>query len=136
MARSASATPLAIADSRLHQWNIICAISARTCGVATTEDAGSMPKAHGANKHAINNSGKYPDSLEVLCTPDSNGHTYLQGYKSIPKDPWKNEYLYEPPHTGQPLPRIYTLGKDGQPGGEGEDADIDNFTIREGDGKK
>ena len=88
------------------------------------------------NEYAINNGNRFPDSLEALVQPDSNGHTYLQGYKSIPKDPWKNEYLYEPPHTGQPLPRIYTLGKDGQPGGEGEDADIDNFTIREGDGKK
>lgn len=81
-------------------------------------------------EYAINNAGKYPDSLEVLVTPDVNGHTYLEG-KKIPRDPWKNEFLYEPPGPGQPEPRVYTLGKDGQPGGEGDDADIDNFTIRD-----
>lgn len=81
---------------------------------------------------AINNSGRYPDSLELLVTPDANGHTYLEG-KKVPRDPWGNEYQYEAPSPGQPDPRVFTLGKDGQPGGEGDDADIDNFKIRDGD---
>jgi general secretion pathway protein G len=83
-------------------------------------------------EYAINNSGRYPDSLEPLVTPDVNGHTYLKG-TSLPKDPWRNEYQYEPPGPGQPLPRIYTLGKDMQPGGEGDDRDVDNIMIRNGD---
>ena len=83
-------------------------------------------------EYAMNNAGKYPDSLEVLVTPDVNGHTYLEG-KKIPRDPWKNEYMYEPPSSGQPQPRIYTYGKDSQPGGEGDDRDIDNFNIRDED---
>ncbi len=82
--------------------------------------------------YAINNSGRYPDSLEPLITPDVNGHAYLK-QSSIPKDPWKNEYQYEPPAPGQPMPKIYTLGKDMQPGGEGDDRDVDNFMIRNGD---
>jgi general secretion pathway protein G len=81
-------------------------------------------------EYAITNGGKYPDSLEVLVTPDANGHTYLEG-KRIPKDPWKNEYQYDPPSPGHPEPRVYSFGKDGQPGGEGDDADISNETIRE-----
>jgi general secretion pathway protein G len=84
------------------------------------------------DNYAINNSMKYPDSLEPLITPDVNGQAYLQ-LSSIPKDPWKNEYQYEPPGPGQPRPRVYTLGKDMQPGGEGDDRDIDNLMIRNGD---
>ncbi len=82
--------------------------------------------------YAINNSMKYPDSLEPLVTPDVNGHTYIKGTQ-LPRDPWRNEYQYDPPGPGQPNPRIYTLGKDMQPGGEGDNADIDNEMIRSGD---
>ena len=81
-------------------------------------------------EYAINNGGKFPDNLDVLVTPDVNGQTYIEG-KSIPKDPWRNEYMYEAPTPGQPQPRVYSYGKDGQPGGEGDDADFDNITIRE-----
>ena len=88
--------------------------------------------AHGLTEYAMNNAGRYPDSIEALVTPDVNGYTYLN-QKSMPKDPWGNEYGYEAPQPGQPDPRVYTLGKDQAPGGEGDDADIDNFTIR-GDG--
>jgi len=80
---------------------------------------------------AVANGGKFPDSLEVLVTPDVNGHTYLEGTK-IPKDPWGREYMYEPPAPGQPQPRVYSYGKDGQLGGEGDDADMDNLTLQEG----
>lgn len=82
--------------------------------------------------YAINNSGRYPDSLEPLVTPDVNGHTYLKG-TILPRDPWKNEYQYEPPGPGQPQPKIYTLGKDMQPGGEGDDRDVDNIMVRNGE---
>ena len=74
--------------------------------------------------YAMNNAMKYPDSLEALVTPDVNGHAYLNASK-VPKDPWKNEYQYDPPGPGQPKPRVYSLGKDGQPGGDGDNADID-----------
>jgi general secretion pathway protein G len=74
------------------------------------------------------NGGKFPDSLEALVTPDVNGHTYLEGTR-VPKDPWGREYLYEPPGPGQPHPIIRSYGKDGQPGGEGDDADIDNLSL-------
>jgi general secretion pathway protein G len=74
---------------------------------------------------AINNAGNFPDSLEVLVTPDENGHTYIKGpVGKLPRDPWKNEYIYEPPQPGHPVPRILSYGKDGQPGGEGDDRDI------------
>jgi general secretion pathway protein G len=85
-------------------------------------------------EYYINNGGRYPDTLEALVTPDENGHTYLD-QRSIPLDPWKNEYMYEPPASGEPRPRVYSYGKDGQPGGEGDEADVDNWSIVEGKGK-
>jgi general secretion pathway protein G len=78
--------------------------------------------------YAINNGGKYPDVLAVLVVPDVNGHAYLAS-KKVPTDPWGREYLYEPPTPSRAEPRVYTLGKDGQVGGEGDDADIDNSML-------
>lgn len=84
--------------------------------------------------YMIENAGKAPDSLEALVTPDDTGRTYLKDRTTVPNDPWKNPYGYEPP-SGQRGYRVYSLGADGQAGGQGDDADIDNFTIAEGDKK-
>lgn len=52
------------------------------------------------------------------------------GYLSkTPKDPWGREYLYLSPGENGDVD-IYTLGADGQAGGEGEQADIGNWTIK------
>jgi type II secretion system protein G len=75
--------------------------------------------------YAIANGGKYPDSLEVLVTRDVNGQTFLDRTK-LPKDPWGRDYHYDPPKTANGTPRVYSYGKDGQPGGTGENADIVN----------
>jgi general secretion pathway protein G len=82
-------------------------------------------------EYAVVNDGLWPDSLDVLVEPDENGYTILQGTR-IPLDPWKNEYLYEPPGGGEVRPRVYSLGKDGAAGGEGDDADVDNWSIIDG----
>lgn len=79
-------------------------------------------------EYAINNGSKFPDSLEPLVRPDVNGRAYIAGGR-IPRDPWKRDFLYDPPSPDHPEPRVYTLGKDGRPGGEGDDADLDNLTI-------
>lgn len=47
----------------------------------------------------------------------------------LPKDPWGNEYQYLNPGTHGTDIDIYTLGADGRPGGEGEDADIGNWDL-------
>ncbi len=46
----------------------------------------------------------------------------------IPKDPWDQPYQYLNPGTHGTID-IYTLGRDGQPGGEGEDADLGNWNL-------
>jgi general secretion pathway protein G len=42
------------------------------------------------------------------------------------EDPWKHPYYYEPPPSGSDKCLVMSYGRDGSPGGEGEDADIDN----------
>jgi general secretion pathway protein G len=43
----------------------------------------------------------------------------------VPLDPWGRVYVYVAPGVANPNSYdLYTLGKDGQPGGEGEDADL------------
>ncbi len=52
------------------------------------------------------------------------------GYlRSMPKDPWGRDYLYLSPGENSEID-IYTLGADGQVGGEGEQGDIGNWTIK------
>jgi len=46
----------------------------------------------------------------------------------IPKDPWGNDYLYLSPGSHGDID-IYSLGRDGLPGGEGPDADIGNWNL-------
>jgi general secretion pathway protein G len=82
-------------------------------------------------EYSLANGGKFPASLEALVTPDLNGFTYLKATR-IPLDPWGNEYLYEPDSGGGP-PTIRTLARDGRLGGDGDDADIDNLSLRRGD---
>ena len=99
---------------------------------STTAKANISTIMQSLTEYTINNSGTYPDSLEPLVTPDANGHCYLDGYNGkIPKDPWKHEFQYEPPQPGHPTPRVFSLGKDGAPGGEGENADIDSDHLKD-----
>ncbi|SPE38019.1 pseudopilin, cryptic, general secretion pathway [Candidatus Sulfopaludibacter sp. SbA3] len=44
--------------------------------------------------------------------------------KDIPKDPWEHDYVYKYPGEHGDEPDIVSMGRDGQPGGEGVDADI------------
>jgi general secretion pathway protein G len=109
--------------------NVVGALK-RALGGAAKADITTITS--GVKDYYIQNSGRYPESLEELITPDENGITYISGRK-IPKDPWGREYLYDPYPGENRGPRVFTNGKDGQPGGEGEDRDMDNFMIEDGD---
>ena len=51
------------------------------------------------------------------------------GYiQSLRKDPWGNDYVFVSPGTRGEYD-LYSLGADGQPGGEGNDADIGNWAV-------
>ena len=48
--------------------------------------------------------------------------------RAVPNDPWDRPYVYVPP--GRHDPRgydLYSLGRDGREGGEGEDADVTSW---------
>lgn len=84
------------------------------------------------NEYAIENAGRFPDSLEVLVTEDANGMKILER-DTVPVDPWGNPYVYEPAPSGSQKFRVISYGKDGVPGGEGDDGDIDNVMIKNGE---
>src|SRR5579872_1690100 len=51
------------------------------------------------------------------------------GYvERLPKDPWGNPYQYLSPGLHAEID-VYSLGADGAPGGEGNDADIGSWTL-------
>lgn len=79
---------------------------------------------------AVLNGSRYPTSLELLVTPDENGFTYLD-MRKLPKDPWDNPYLYEAPSPSESRPRVLSYGKDGVPGGEAVNGDLDNWQTDE-----
>jgi general secretion pathway protein G len=74
--------------------------------------------------------GRYPTTEEglnaLLTKPPAaakwNG-PYLQ--KAVPADPWSHPYIYRSPGSKGDYD-IISYGRDGQPGGSGEDADITN----------
>ena len=50
--------------------------------------------------------------------------------QDIPKDPWGHDYVYKFPGEHGDEPDIVCLGADGQPGGEGLNADIVSWKNR------
>ena len=74
--------------------------------------------------------GRYPSTeqgLAALVTRPANEPKWQGPYlrKDVPPDPWGKPYLYKMPGARADYD-IISLGKDGQPGGEGEAADISN----------
>jgi len=71
--------------------------------------------------------GKYPSTEEGLKALRQNpGYETWDGPylpKDIPKDPWGHDYVYKCPGEHGEYD-LYSLGADGQEGGEGENADI------------
>jgi general secretion pathway protein G len=72
--------------------------------------------------------GETPDSLEVLVTEsgDINGWNGPYVKTSSLKDPWGREYVYNYPGEHGDFD-IYSLGADGQPGGEDRNSDINSW---------
>ncbi len=72
------------------------------------------------------------DGLAALSSPPAGVDLslYRQGgyIRRVQMDPWGNPYQYQIPGTRSGgRYDLYTLGADGQPGGEGPDADIGNW---------
>jgi general secretion pathway protein G len=73
--------------------------------------------------------GRYPTSsegLEALVSDPGNVANWNGPYLrkgEVPKDPWGNDYQYRAPGENGPYD-IWSLGADGQEGGEGDNQDI------------
>jgi len=73
--------------------------------------------------------------LEALVAksnlPPEPKHFKQGGYvRRMQKDPWGNDYQYITPGQAGPYD-IFTLGADGEAGGEGENMDIGNWNLGE-----
>ena len=69
------------------------------------------------------------DGLQALIAPPASLATtarYRQGgyIKKLPDDPWGRPYQYDNPGRRGPGFDLYSLGADGAPGGEDDNADI------------
>ncbi len=96
--------------------------------VKTTETA-LATVSNALDMYKVDNS-RYPSTtqgLEALTTPPADAKNYPDGgyiKGGYPTDGWENEMQYVAPGSeGRPYD-LFSLGADGQQGGEGQDADI------------
>lgn len=101
--------------------------------VAATNDIRAIESAF--NLYRLDN-GVYPSTEQGLSAlvqkPDIG--VIPRNWKSggyldrVPKDPWGRDYQYLSPGVQGDID-IFTYGRDGQPGGEGYDADIGSWNL-------
>ncbi|MGO3633591.1 type II secretion system major pseudopilin GspG [Psychrobacter sp.] len=96
--------------------------------VKTTETALSTVS-NALDMYKVDNS-RYPTTaqgLDALITPPAEAKNYPEGgyiKGGYPTDGWENEMQYVAPGSdGRPYD-LFSMGADGQQGGEGQDADI------------
>ena len=73
--------------------------------------------------------GRYPETLTDLVEQPQGVERWKGPYlrkKSLLQDPWGNELVFRRPGERGPFDLV-SYGGDGQPGGEGDDADIHNW---------
>lgn len=87
------------------------------------------------NLYRLDN-GVYPSTeqgLEALVTKPTTGiipkNWNEEGYlDKVPNDPWKNPFIYLHPGVHKEFDLV-SFGADGVEGGEGKDADIENWNL-------
>jgi general secretion pathway protein G len=78
---------------------------------------------------------RYPmqaEGLEALVSAPAGAEGKWNGpyLDSLPKDPWGVPYQYQNPGSRGKEIDIFSLGADGQPGGEGSNQDLGNWNIQ------
>ncbi|MGH8445666.1 MAG: type II secretion system major pseudopilin GspG [Solimonas sp.] len=70
------------------------------------------------------------EALSAKPSGDPEPSNYKAGgyVKNLPKDPWNRPYQYLSPGVKGEID-IFSLGRDGKPGGESYDADIGNWDL-------
>ncbi|MFO0753460.1 MAG: type II secretion system major pseudopilin GspG [Thermodesulfovibrionales bacterium] len=75
--------------------------------------------------------GAYPTTEQGLAALVTNpGEEKWEGpylkKNAVPLDPWTRPYVYQSPGTHGEYD-LYTFGRDGRPGGDGEDKDVNSW---------
>ncbi len=87
--------------------------------------AADLAVLHGGVKAYYADHGRYPSASEGL-------DALVPGYiEQLTKDPWGNAYQYEIPGQENAF-EIVCFGADGSEGGDGIEADLTNWSIKEG----
>jgi general secretion pathway protein G len=77
--------------------------------------------------------GRFPttsEGLQALVTNPGLKNYDKDGYlERVPTDPWGNTYIYLSPGIHSKDYDLVSLGKDGEDGGTGDDADIQSWNI-------
>lgn len=82
--------------------------------------------AEAVSAHAAAHDGEYPDTHDGL-----GGIVADLPEGRLPMDAWGQPLLYfsPPPHGGAAAFELISLGRDGSPGGEGDDADLRHLST-------
>jgi general secretion pathway protein G len=77
--------------------------------------------------------GRFPTTSQgldaLVANPGVQGYN-ADGYlERVPVDPWGNRYVYISPGINSKDYDLLSYGKDGEPGGTGDDADIESWNI-------
>ena len=74
--------------------------------------------------------GIYPEYLEDLIEAPADVKGWDGPYvEGLPADPWDNDYEYYPPEMDEREYTVICYGADGEEGGDGINADIDNLSL-------
>jgi general secretion pathway protein G len=89
----------------------------------------SLDKAIEAYRIDVGHAPTTEQGLAALNTQPQGEQNWQGPYlkKEVPMDPWGNPYQYVVPGTHNNDYDLYSFGKDGQPGGTGENADLGNW---------
>ncbi|MBQ26983.1 MAG: type II secretion system protein GspG [Nitrospiraceae bacterium] len=115
---------------------VVPRIMGRTDEAKITAAKVQMRNIEGALKLYKLDTGQYPSTeygLEALVTKPTAGKVPKNwrkgGYiQAVPKDPWGTPFVYLSPGVHDDYDLV-SNARDGEPGGEGEDADIQSWNL-------
>ncbi len=114
---------------------IVPRVVGRASDAKIAKATSDIAELHGLLEQFRLDTDRYPttqEGLQALVVAPPNIKNWKGPYsgKSIPNDPWGNPYYYEyPGANGKESFTLMSYGKDGAPGGEGEDADIADGAV-------
>ncbi|MEO6708971.1 MAG: type II secretion system protein GspG [Planctomycetota bacterium] len=77
--------------------------------------------------YARDHSGRFPAAWSDLVAPVDGHDSYLSGWTTMPKDPWKRAYGYRAGPDCRSF-HLWTYGSDGKPGGLGDALDSERYS--------